>query len=101
MGVGVVTFPTCLIVIAPCLWLIPREFWLWQPRFACLAAAVVSPFAMYLWAVAFEHPRFDNVAYYVYAAAAMVAGVTFAFFYSRRFLLQKNRPSAPVHAPPA
>lgn len=93
--VGAVVFSTCLLVVVPFLRLVPKNSRLWQPLFACIAAAIASPVAIYLWAAAFQRhwfvPKFDDPAYYGFGLTAIVAGVTFALSYSRS-LIRSNPP---------
>lgn len=85
--IGIAVFPTCLIIVAPALGLLPRNSPLWLPKSACLIGAAVGSLAVYLWFAGFKRefflPEFHDLVHVRFMVAAVVAGVTFALSYSR------------------
>jgi len=80
-------FPTCLLIVVPCLRLLPRSSPLWLPKAACLIGSAVGPIAVYIWLVGvrrqFFLPEFHDRVHVQFMVAAALAGITFALSYSR------------------
>lgn len=87
VAVAVVVFPTCLLVVAPLLQLLPRTSPLWRPVYAALAGAIAGPVATYLWSVGvklqFFVPNLLDRSQQGLAAAAALVGMTFGFQYAK------------------
>ncbi len=85
--VAVAVFPTCLLIVVPCLRFLPRSSPLWLPKVACLIGSAVGSNAVYLWFAGFKGkfflPQFHDRVHVQFMVAAALAGITFALSYSR------------------
>lgn len=85
--VGVAVFSTCLLIVVPCLRLLPRSSPLWLPKAAFLIGAAVGSIAVYLWFAGFQRkffvPEFHDRVHVQFIVSAALAGITFALSYSR------------------
>jgi hypothetical protein len=103
--VGMVVFPTCLLIVAPLLKLLPDTSRFWMPHWACGLASIVGPIAMYLWTVPFAGrffvPDLGERGPLTFASAAMCAAVAFAYTYTvgvaRPDSQRKDHRKAPEH----
>ena len=85
--VGIVVFPTCLLVVTPLLRLLPRTSLLWRPSLACTIGAIAGPIAMYLWTAGFRRsffiPEPHDSAHLLLGICSAVTGTVFAYSYTR------------------
>ena len=84
---GIAVFPTCLLVVCPCLSRLPARSPLWRPGAASATGAVAGVTAAYLWVAAFRgklfRPDLHDPAHLQLTVASVIAGITFALLYSR------------------
>jgi hypothetical protein len=85
--VGIVAFPTCLLIVAPLLKFIPPSSGLRHPGIALLVGAASGPVAMYIWAALYLRrafmPDIREQAHLFFGCASALVGATFAFSYAR------------------
>ena len=85
--IGIVVFPTCLLVVTPLLKFVPHSSRLRQPCIALLIGAASGPIAMYICAALYLQrafmPDFREQGHLVFGCAASLIGATFAFSYAR------------------
>jgi hypothetical protein len=86
LGVGVVVFPTCLVVVFPLLRLIPLSSPLLRPSIALSIGVVSGPIAMYIWAAVLSRgafvPNIHDEGHVFFGCASALIGATFAFSYA-------------------
>ena len=92
--VAIVAFPTCLLLVAPLLILLPRGSALWSPHIAAVVGAVVTPFTLHLWAMGYRRrifaPEFHDSTHVTFGIAAACVGAVFAFCYATSIRNARN-----------
>ena len=93
-SVGVVVFPTCLIVVTPLLKLLPPSSPLRRPGIAAFIGAASGPIAMYVWAAVFLKssfvPDIREDAHLYFGCGSALVGATFAFTYALLYRNSRN-----------
>ncbi len=92
--IGIVVFPTCLLVVTPLLNLVPPSSRVREPGIALLIGAASGPIAMYIWAALYLRrafvPDIREQAHLFFGCASALIGATFAFTYARSHRNTRN-----------
>ena len=99
--VGIVIFPTCMLVVTPLLRLLPKTSLLWRPSWSCAVGAITGPIAMYLWACGFRTrffvPELHDSTHLFFGVCSAVAGAVFAYSYARGFARSYSSKAEPLN----
>lgn len=103
-SVGIVVFPSCMLVVTPLLARLPSSSPLWRPLWASLVGAIAGPPVLYLWVAGYFLcirglrggvflPELHDVTHLKIGSFALVAGVVFAWCYA--ILMRRGADSVP------